>query len=186
MEAGPRVQGGLRLAARCMRQDLRLLRTRFFIGLCNLLPDLETVNTLVRPWLFRCAGATVEIPCTIHSPFYVYDARGLSLGRYCFINQGCRMEGRQPIRIGEGALIGPFCCLENVNHRPEGSEELPVTVGNGAWIGAHCVLLPGAVVGERSIIGAGAVVRGETPPGEVWAGVPARRIRSAGETTAGT
>lgn len=162
------------LVARCVREDVRLLRTRFFVGLCNLLPDFVSVATFVRPVLLRLAGARVGFPCTVHSPLYIYDAAGIQIGRYAFINQGCRMEGRQMISIGEGALIGPFCSLENVNHRPEGSEELPVTVGDGAWVGARSVLLPGVCVGPGAVIGAGSVVRGTVPARELWAGVPAR------------
>lgn len=162
------------LVLRCLREDARLFRTRFFVGLGNLLPDFVSVATFVRPVLLRLAGAQVDLPCTVHSPLYVYDAAGLEIGRYAFINQGCRMEGRQTIRIGESALIGPFCCLENVNHRPGGSEELPVIVEAGAWIGARSVLLPGAEVGAGAVIGAGSVVRGTVPAREVWAGAPAR------------
>ncbi len=162
-----------RLFFRCLAEDLRLWRTRFFIGLANLLPDFTTVAIFVRPVLLRLAGAEVEFPCTVHSPLFVHDASGLKIGRYAFINQGCRMEGRKPITIGEGALIGPFCCFENVNHRPQGSEELPVCVGAGAWIGARCVLLPGSSVGSKAVVGAGSVVRGTVPPAQLWAGVPA-------------
>ena len=171
------------MVLRCLREDARLFRTRFFVGLGNWLPDFVTVATFIRPVLLRLAGARVEFPCTIHSPLYVYDAAGLRIARYSFVNQGCRMEGRQPITIGEGALIGPFCCLENVNHRPEGSEELPVTVEAGAWVGARAVLLPGVVIGAGAVVAAGSVVRGHVPPRELWAGVPARFKRRLNEET---
>lgn len=164
----------LHLLGRCVTEDLRLCRTRCFVGLANLLPDFNTIATFVRPVLLRLAGAEVAYPCTIHSPIHVYDAGGLKIGRYAFINQGCRLEGRKPITIGEGALIGPFCCFENVNHRPHGSEELPVCVGAGAWIGARCVLLPGSSIGSKAVVGAGSVVRGAIPPAQLWAGTPAR------------
>ena len=92
-------------------------------------------------------------------------------------HQGVRMEGRKTIHIGEGALVGPFCCIENVNHRPEGSEELPVIIGKGAWIGVGSILLPGAEVGEGAVVAAGSVVRGRVAPRELWGGVPARPLR---------
>jgi maltose O-acetyltransferase len=167
----------VRLLGQCLKSDVEVLRTRVFVGLANFLPNFNTVSTFVRPVLLRLAGARVAFPATIHRPLFIYHAGGLVIGRYAFINQGVRMEGRQTIYIGEGALIGPFCCLENVNHRPEGSEELPVTIGKGAWIGVGSILLPGAEVGEGAVVAAGSVVRGRVPPRELWGGVPARPLR---------
>ena len=45
-------------------------------------------------------------------------------------------------------------------------------------ISARVLILPGTRIGRGSIVGAGAVVTGGTdiPPGEVWAGVPAKKI----------
>ncbi|MGB7925173.1 MAG: acyltransferase, partial [Pyrinomonadaceae bacterium] len=137
-------------------------------------PNFNTISTFARPLLLRLAGARVAFPVRIHRPIYIYQAAGLVIGRYAFINQGVRMEGRQTINIGEGALIGPFCCLENVNHRPEGSQELPVTVGKGAWLGSGAILLPGANVGEGAMVAAGSVVHGRVAPHQLWGGVPAR------------
>lgn len=165
------------LLGQCLRSDAEVFRTRVFVGLANVLPNFNTISTFVRPVLLRLAGASVEFPATIHRPLFIYYAGELVIGRYAFINQGVRMEGRKRIQIGEGALIGPFCCIENVNHRPEGSEELPVTIGKGAWIGGGSILLPGAEVGEGAVVAAGSVVRGCVAPRELWGGVPARSLR---------
>lgn len=52
----------------------------------------------------------------------------------------------------------------------------PVFVGMLSTLGAGCVLLPGAHVGDESMIGANAVVRGHIPAGQIWGGVPAKYI----------
>jgi maltose O-acetyltransferase len=184
--AAARVRSALKVLGTAMLDDAHVLRTRTFVGLANLLPDLDVFSLFVRPVLLRLAGARVSFPARIRPPLYIHLASGVEIGRWAFINQGCRMEGRKRITIGESALIGPFCLFENVNHRPEGPEGLPVTVGRGAWIGAGCILLPGAVVGAGATVGAGSVVRGEIPAGETWAGVPARRVRGAAAPGDGT
>lgn len=53
---------------------------------------------------------------------------------------------------------------------------IPTYVRKGASIGSGAVILSGVVVGEKSIVGAGAVVTKDVPPGVIVAGVPARVI----------
>lgn len=57
----------------------------------------------------------------------------------------------------------------------------PISVGSNVFIGAGCIILPGAVIGDDVIIGAGSVVTKELPSGFVYAGVPARAIKSISE-----
>ena len=181
-----RGRSALRLLGIAVADDLSVLRTRFFVGLANFLPDLDLFSLLVRPLLLRLAGARVAFPSRIRCPLYIHHASGIEIGRWVFINQGCRIEGRKRVAIGDSALIGPFCMFENVNHRPEGPESLPITVGKGAWIGAGCILLPGAVVGDGATVGAGSVVRGTIPAGETWGGVPARLLRRSSDAAGGS
>jgi len=53
-----------------------------------------------------------------------------------------------------------------------------------AKIGANATLLPGIVVGENALVGAGAVVVGDVPPNKVVAGNPARVIKDISEIEA--
>jgi sugar O-acyltransferase (sialic acid O-acetyltransferase NeuD family) len=52
-------------------------------------------------------------------------------------------------------------------------------VARGAYIGAGSVIGQGLAVGELALVGMGAVVTRDVPAREVWAGVPARRMRDA-------
>ena len=60
---------------------------------------------------------------------------------------------------------------------------LATHVGRGASIGTGAIILGGITIGERAIIGAGAVVTRDVPPHSVVAGNPARVLRSLQETT---
>ena len=50
-------------------------------------------------------------------------------------------------------------------------------IGNNVWLGAGAVVLHGVSIGDGAVIGANAVVVKDVPAGEIWGGVPARRIR---------
>jgi acetyltransferase-like isoleucine patch superfamily enzyme len=50
-------------------------------------------------------------------------------------------------------------------------------VGRGASIGAGAVILPGVRIGERAMVGAGAVVTRDVPSDVVVVGNPARVVR---------
>ena len=92
------------------------------------------------------------------------------------------------IRIGAGSGIGQYNVLVAANHqiRPgearfhTGWEEdrCGIEIGRNVWTGAGCIILPGAVIGDNSIIAAGSVVTGTVSPGELWGGVPARKIKT--------
>lgn len=61
------------------------------------------------------------------------------------------------------------------------TEVRPVTIGKRCYLGAGTLVLPGAVIGDDAIIGAGALVRGEIPAGSVAVGAPARAIGTVEE-----
>lgn len=52
----------------------------------------------------------------------------------------------------------------------------PISVGNNCFIGARVTILPGTVIGDNSIVGACATVKGEIPKNSIVIGNPARII----------
>ena len=60
--------------------------------------------------------------------------------------------------------------------RHTATRALPIVIEDDVWIGASATVLGGVTIGEGAIIGAGAVVTRDVPPGETYAGVPARRL----------
>jgi acetyltransferase-like isoleucine patch superfamily enzyme len=81
--------------------------------------------------------------------------------------------------LEEGSWIGPNVVLTNAKYplSPRAKDELqgPI-IRKGAKIGANSTILPGVVVGEDALVGAGSVVVRDVPPGAVVVGNPARVV----------
>ncbi|MEM1429361.1 MAG: sugar O-acetyltransferase [Pseudomonadota bacterium] len=121
--------------------------------------------------------------CAIQPPFHVDYGRNIHLGDRVFFNFGCVVLDICPVTIGSGTQIGPGSQLLAADHprdaatRAKGLENgLPVTVGANVWIGAAALILPGVTIGDDAVIGAGAVVTRDVPPGATVAGNPARPL----------
>ncbi len=73
---------------------------------------------------------------------------------------------------------GPLILRKEV---PDLELTAPIAIGNDVYIGIRSIILPGTSIGNRSIIGAGSIVKGSFPENSVIAGVPAKVIKSVDE-----
>lgn len=87
------------------------------------------------------------------------------------------------VQIGENTIIGNFVSFHSENHiykdksksiRNQGVSNKGIVVGKDCWIGAKVTFLDGCVLGDGSVVAAGAVLKGEEyPANSLIAGVPA-------------
>jgi serine acetyltransferase len=112
-------------------------------------------------------------------------ARDLQAAEYVFVGQRCAVPPR--VSIGRYSMLAAHAAIVGDDHnwtepgvpiqfsgRPE---QRDTWIGKDVWIGRGATLISGVRIGDGSIIAAGSVVTKDVPPFEVWAGVPARRIR---------
>ena len=102
-----------------------------------------------------------------------------------FVNFDCVFLDLAPIRIGRHTLIGPKVQLLTALHPFDAAQRRtgleagrPITVGDDCWLGGGVIVCPGVAIGDRSVIGAGAVVTRDIPADSVAVGNPARVIRT--------
>ena len=112
----------------------------------------------------------------------------LWLWSHSTIDYGCRIGDRVRIHnhvyvaqytvIEDDVFLAPGVMLANDRYPISDRMEGPV-IKRGAIIGVNATILPGVVIGEKALVGAGSVVTKDVPSGAVVYGNPARLHRRA-------
>lgn len=123
---------------------------------------------------------------------YAICCSKISLGARVVIRPGSMLfadprEGGSGITIEDDVMLGSSVQIYVHNHRFDNTDipiidqghyqSEPVLLQRGAWVGAGTIILPGVVVGENAVVGAGSVVTRSVPAHTLVAGNPARVIR---------
>lgn len=102
---------------------------------------------------------------------------GMKLGKRVQINTAVIGDSNL-IEIGDDTVIGGDVTL--VAHSAERGNLVTgrVKIGSNVTVGLMAMIMPGVVVGDRAVIAANAFLPKGTQvaPGEIWAGVPAKKI----------
>jgi acetyltransferase-like isoleucine patch superfamily enzyme len=133
------------------------------------------VNSLFYLMLFNSLIRTHFLPAPLMR--LVYQALGARMGDNTY-SVGAILD--PPLtEFGANCIIGHDAVL--FCHAIEGAHFAlsRIRVGDNVTIGATAVIMPGVQIGEGAIVSAGTVVLKDTVigSGEVWGGVPARRLR---------
>lgn len=146
---------------------------------------LGAIHRKGRWLLLRAAG--IKTRAWNIAPGCFFGGTNITIGQGTYVNRECLFDGFASIAIGERCAIGMRVMFVTSSHEPGGPERRagklsgrPITVGDGCWIGSGAVLLPGVTVGDGCVIAAGAVVRSDCEPHTMYAGVPARRVKTLG------
>jgi acetyltransferase-like isoleucine patch superfamily enzyme len=143
---------------------------------------IDTGVIVRNPQNFKpCAGSA------LYHGVYVLNDHGVvtlgersHLGAHCYINA---LYGN--VTIGEFVAVGPGTKIFSYSNHYAPQAKVTdkkitcdVVIGDNVFIGANCCVLPGSVVGNNVIVGAGSVVRGVLESGCVYGGVPCRKLRA--------
>lgn len=124
----------------------------------------------------------------------IAKALGVNLGKNCkFLDDPVAMFGTEPylIKIGDHVELthgvklithdGSVWTLREREQYKNVDFMAPIVIGNNTFVGMNSLILPGTRIGNNVIIGAGSVVKGTIPDNTVYAGVPARFIKTIDE-----
>lgn len=108
---------------------------------------------------------------------------GCTIGDRVKIHSSCYVA--QFTSIEDDVFLAPGASLANDPH-PGSATHLCMrgpTIKAGAQIGMNATILPFVIVGERALVGAGAVVTHDVPAGMVVVGNPARILKPVSEVS---
>jgi UDP-2-acetamido-3-amino-2,3-dideoxy-glucuronate N-acetyltransferase len=151
---------------------------------CRIAPDVSLgANVKISAFvnLYGCSigdntklGAFVEIQ------------KGVAIGKDCkisshtFICEGVTVQDK--VFIGHNVTFindrYPRATIADGSLQTEEDwDVVPTLVEKGASIGSSVTILCGVTIGAGAMVGAGSVVTKSVPPGEIWAGNPAKFLK---------
>lgn len=141
--------------------------------------ESDSIGSGTRIWAFAhiLPSAVIGRDCNICDHTFVEN--DVIIGDRVTIK--CGVQVWDGLRIEDDVFVGPNATFTNDpfprSRQHLTSDELRrTTVKRGASIGANATILPGLVVGEYAMVGAGAVVTRNVPAKSIVAGNPARII----------
>jgi UDP-2-acetamido-3-amino-2,3-dideoxy-glucuronate N-acetyltransferase len=129
-------------------------------------------NTRIWQFCVVLENATIGSECNLCA--HVFIENDVQIGNRVTIKSGVQLwDG---IRIEDDVFIGPNATFSNDFFPRSGKRTenfLQTRVCKGASIGANATILPGITIGEKAMVGAGAVVTKSVPPHGIVVGNPA-------------
>jgi maltose O-acetyltransferase len=158
------------------------LRTRLLLKELN---DSREDETAERMRILKDLIPNAGQGLWLQPPFYCDYGYNMTIGEKVFFNFNCVVLDVAEVVIGSRTLFGPNVQIYTATHpmdhkvRASGLENAkPIRIGEDVWVGGSAVICPGVTIGDRSVIGAGAVVTKDVPADVFAAGNPCRVIRS--------
>lgn len=102
----------------------------------------------------------------------------------------CEIFSSNRVVVGKDNLIAAYCYLvgggsyhlDNVtvpiNQQVDFEGKGGITLSENIWIGSHSVILDGVTIGAGSVVAAGSVVNKDVPELVIYAGTPAKILKS--------
>ena len=160
--------------------------------------ELQADRAAAEAWMLRYSAALARSPAERHlllqerlaevgdgavirPPFHCDYGYNIRLGAGAFLNFNCVVLDVVEVTIGAGTQIGPAVQIYAADHPRDASQRCagaefgrPIHIGRNVWIGGGAIILPGVVIGDDAMIGAGSVVTRDVPAGAIAVGSPAR------------
>lgn len=147
--------------------------TKFIHTLADVQSDNIGANTKIWQFCVVLKNAVIGNNCNICSHCFIEN--DVKIGNNVTIK--CGVQIWDGIKLEDDVFVGSnvtFCNDKAPRSKKHPGEFLKTIVKKGASIGGGATILPGIVIGENAMIGAGSVVTKNVPDNATIAGNPAR------------
>ena len=120
---------------------------------------------------------------------YLGAGIGIKIGDRSQLGEGSKIE--RNVTIGDDVVMGADVVILTDSHEFEevhipvnqqgARETSSVVIGSDVFIGTRVIIQPGITIGDKAVIGAGAVVTRDIPERGIAVGIPAKVIRYRGD-----
>lgn len=124
--------------------------------------------------------------CHFWSGCYIAPFRSpFSIDERVTFGQKVIIGGRGPLTVRKYSMVGGLSAIITESHnyrdlertvREQGFKARGIYIGSDVWIGASATILDGAIIQDKTIIGAGSLVKEETKKGCIYYGVPIKKV----------
>ena len=140
--------------------------------------------------VLHAENAILEEGCRLCDFVFIDAGKSLRIGKYSTLAWQVIIEGGAKTDIGHRAFLGPGSKLLTSTYALDeyfSCEHLPgdvkstiygdIILEDDAYVGANGILLPGTIMRQGAVLGAGSVAKGELKAWTVYFGNPCRPIR---------
>lgn len=137
------------------------------------------LKKIVKKKYLKNSDPSITIPGTIiHG-----EPQNVKIGKYVSFGGNVILFANASIEIGDHTMIAMNTVFHTSTHDHNNHPmwlhriDKPIKVGSHVWIGTNAIILPGVIIEDYAVIGAGAIVTANVPSGAIAVGNPAKIIR---------
>jgi putative colanic acid biosynthesis acetyltransferase WcaF len=135
-----------------------------------------------RSMLLRTFGARLGANCHFYPGARIWAPWNLECENVVAVADGATIYNPSPVRLGSHCVISQDAYLCGATHDYDNPAfpmiSAPITIGDYAWICARATVCSGVSVGEGAVLGLGSVATRDLAAWSVYAGSPARLIKT--------
>jgi putative colanic acid biosynthesis acetyltransferase WcaF len=116
----------------------------------------------------------------LHNRVKIWAPSRLEIGDHTYIDAGVYLYNPWRIKIGDRVIISfnSLICTPSHDFRQANLPLIgkPISIESDIWVAANCIVGPGVILSEGTVVGAGTILFKNTEKWSVYTGNPAEKV----------